>query len=310
MVNKIKDRYDRVILSLRISITNRCNVNCIYCHHDGMLDTRSEMTPDEIFHICKLAKKIGVEKIRLSGGEPLVRKDLVEIVKKVSTLDFKDISITTNGIFLKDIAQELYDAGLNRLNVSLDTLDDETYQNITGKSYLDEVKAGLIKSVEVGLSPVKINMVVMKDINHHEIKEMFEFSKENNLVLQLIEIIESESCDDNDFNSKYHYELDEFEKHLAEIADDVRVRKNMQDRKKYYIDGGEIEIVHPVENSNFCKNCTRLRITPEGKIKPCLLRNDNLVDLVKYMREGYSEEDLLKIFVEGINNREPFYTEE
>ncbi len=307
MIDKVKDDYERPIISLRISITNRCNVNCIYCHHDGMLDSSSEMTPDEIYEICRIAKLIGVEKIRLSGGEPLVRPDIVEIVEKVASLDFRDISITTNGIFLDKYAQNLRDAGLDRINVSLDTLNPETYKNIVGKNVLERVKSGIIKSCEVGMYPVKINMVVMNNINHNDIDEMFEFTKEHGVILQLIEIIESDSCDDNDFNSKYHYKLDEYEKHLAEIADEIRVRKFMQDRKKYFIDGGEIEVVHPVDNTDFCKNCTRLRITPEGKIKPCLLRNDNLVPLVEFIREGASDEELVDIFLNGIHNREPFY---
>ena len=109
MKDKVRDDYERPIISLRISITNRCNVNCIYCHHDGMLDSSSEMTPDEIYEICRIAKKLGVEKIRLSGGEPLVRPDIVEIVEKINSLDFKDISITTNGIFLEKFAQDLVD---------------------------------------------------------------------------------------------------------------------------------------------------------------------------------------------------------
>ena len=310
MNGKVKDDYERPIISLRISITNRCNVNCIYCHHDGMLESSSEMTSDEIYEICRIAKKIGVEKIRLSGGEPLVRKDIVEIVQKVASLDFKDISITTNGIFLDKYAKDLKDAGLDRINVSLDTLNEETYKNIVGKNALQRVKDGIIESCSVGLYPVKINMVVMNNINNDEIMDMFEFTKEHGVILQLIEIIESESCDDNDFNSMYHYPLADFEKYLAEIADEIKVREFMQDRKKYFIDGGEIEVVHPVDNTNFCKNCTRLRITPEGQIKPCLLRNDNLVPLVEYIRKGYSDEELIDIFLKGIHNREPYYKEE
>ena len=268
------------------------------------------MTPDEIYEICRIAKKLGVEKIRLSGGEPLIRPDIVEIVEKINSLDFKDISITTNGINLDKFAKPLYDAGLDRVNVSLDTLNEETYQMIVGKNVLSRVKDGIVESCSVGLYPVKINMVVMNDINNNDIFDMFEFSKEHGVILQLIEIIESESCDDNDFNSKYHYPLAEFEKHLAEIADEIKVREFMQDRKKYFIDGGEIEVVHPVDNTNFCKNCTRLRITPEGKIKPCLLRNDNLVDLIGCIREGASDGELVDLFLKGIHNREPFYKEE
>lgn len=307
--NVVRDKYERPILSLRITLTNRCNVNCLYCHHDGMVKSKDEMTADELYTICKIAKKIGVRKIRLSGGEPLLKKDIVEIVEKIANLGFKDISMTTNGILLEKYAQDLKDAGLDRVNVSLDTLNRETFEFITKKDYLEDAKKGILKAVEVGLYPVKINMVIMKDINQNEIDDMFEFCKENDIVLQLIELIESENCDDDKFSEDYHYNLDDIEKELADIADDVRERKFMQGRKKYYIDGGEIEVVKPVDNAKFCANCSRLRITPDGKIKPCLLRNDNLVELISHVRNGESEEKLEEIFINGINKREPFNME-
>lgn len=131
----VKDRFERPIISLRITITNRCNVNCVYCHHDGMVSSKQEMTPDELYTICKTAKKLGVKKIRLSGGEPLIRKDIVEIVEKIASLGFKDISMTTNGTMLEEYAQGLKDAGLDRINVSLDTLNRDTYEFITRKDY-------------------------------------------------------------------------------------------------------------------------------------------------------------------------------
>ncbi len=304
--NVVHDKYERPILSLRITLTNRCNVNCLYCHHDGMVKSKDEMTADELHTICKIAKKIGVRKIRLSGGEPLLKKDIVEIVERIASLGFKDISMTTNGILLEKYAQALKDAGLDRVNVSLDTLDRETFEFITKKDYLEDAKKGILKAVEVGLYPVKINMVIMKDINQDEIDDMFEFCKENDIVLQLIELIESENCDDDKFSADYHYKLDDIEKELADISDDVREREFMQGRKKYYIDGGEIEVVKPVDNSTFCANCSRLRITPDGKIKPCLLRNDNLVELISHVRNGASEDELEEIFINGINKREPF----
>lgn len=304
--NVVKDKYERPILSLRITLTNRCNVNCLYCHHDGMVRSKDEMTADELYTICKIAKKIGVRKIRLSGGEPLLKKDIVDIVEKIASLDFKDISMTTNGILLEKYAKDLKEAGLDRVNVSLDTLDRKTYEIITQKDYLNDAKKGILKAVEVGLYPVKINMVIMKDINQNEIKDMFKFCKDNDIVLQLIELIESENCDDDKFSEDYHYKLDDIENELADIADDVREREFMQGRKKYYIDGGEIEVVKPVDNATFCANCSRLRITPDGKIKPCLLRNDNLVELISHVRNGESEEKLEEIFINGINKREPF----
>lgn len=302
----VKDKFERPIISLRITLTNRCNVNCVYCHHDGMVSSKQEMTADELYTICKIAKNLGVKKIRLSGGEPLIRKDIVEIVEKISSLGFKDISMTTNGTLLEKYAQGLKDAGLDRVNVSLDTLNRETYEFITHKDYLESAKSGILKAVEVGLYPVKINMVIMKDINQNEVKDMFKFCKENNMVLQLIELIESENCDDDKFSAEYHYKLEMIEERLSDIADEVHERKFMQGRKKYYIDGGEIEVVKPVDNSTFCANCSRLRITPDGKIKPCLLRNDNLVELISHVRNGESEERLEEIFIDGINNREPF----
>ena len=122
-------------------------------------------------------------------------------------------------------------------------------------------------------------------------------------------MIESENCDDDKFSAEYHYKLDMLEERLADIADDVKEREFMQGRKKYYINGGEIEVVKPVDNSKFCANCTRLRVTPDGKIKPCLLRNDNLVDIISHIRNNESDEKLEEIFLKGIDKREPFNTD-
>lgn len=303
----VTDTYQRPIISLRISITNRCNVNCFYCHHDGILPQKYEMTPDEIHRIAQVARGIGVRKIRLSGGEPLIRDDIVEIVSKISSIGFKDVSITTNGTYLDKYADDLVEAGLNRVNVSLDTLKPETYQFITKKDYLEKAKQGIIRATESGLYPVKLNMVVMKGVNHHEIWNMFNFCKETGAILQLIELLKTDNCPDNGFIDDYHYKMDDLEIELADMADKVKTRRFMQDRKKYFVDGGEIEIVKPMDNTQFCKNCTRIRITPEGRLKPCLLRNDNLVDFIEPMRQGKSNEELKKLFLQAIANREPFY---
>ncbi|MDD4594500.1 MAG: GTP 3',8-cyclase MoaA, partial [Methanobacteriaceae archaeon] len=129
-------------------------------------------------------------------------------------------------------------------------------------------------------------------------------------ILQLIEILETDNCEDNDFNEKYHFDMTPLEKEFTDLASEVTVRKFMQDRKKYFIDGGEVEIVRPMDNTKFCENCTRLRITPEGKIKPCLLRNDNLVDLISHIRSGDSEKDLEEIFISAVNSREPYFIDD
>lgn len=305
----VKDQYNRPILSFRMSITNRCNLNCLYCHHDGMLPSKDEMTPLEIEKITKIAKDLGVRRVRLSGGEPLIRKDIVDIVDKISQIGFKDISITTNGTYLSKYSKDLKDAGLDRVNVSLDTLNKDRYKFLTKKDYLDSVKDGILKAVEVGLNPVKINMVMMKGINEDEVWDMFRFSRDNGLILQLIELMESENCEDNIFSQDYHLNISPIEEEIEKIADDVKVRKDMQNRRKYYIGKGEIEIVKPLDNTDFCSNCTRLRLTPRGQIKPCLLRNDNLIDIIGPLRNGASDEELKAIFLDGISKREPYNKE-
>ena len=301
------DKFQRPVLSLRISITNRCNINCFYCHHDGIIAKEYEMTPSEIERIARVAKNIGIKKIRLSGGEPLIRKDIVDIIRKISTLGFKDVALTTNGTLLEEYSKKLKEAGLDRVNVSFDTLNPNTYRFITKSNYLEKVKSGIKKADEAGLYPVKVNMVVMRGLNHEEVWDMFQFCKENGAILQIIELLKTESCPDTDFFDDYHYDIGIIEDQLLKEAVDVKTRPFMQDRKKYFLDGGEIEVVRPMDNTEFCKNCTRLRITPEGKLKPCLLRNDNLVDLIEPIRKGYSDKELEKLFLEAITKREPYY---
>ena len=306
---KVKDKFERPLISLRISITNRCNVKCFYCHHDGIVPQNYEMTSKEMQRIVKVAKEIGIEKIRLSGGEPLIRDDIVDIVSKISSVGFRDISLTTNGVLLGKYAEQLYNAGLTRVNVSFDTLNPETYKQITKRDYMELAKKGIERAVKAGLNPVKVNMVVMKGINDSEIWHMFQFCKDTGAILQLIELLKTENCQESEFFDEYHYDMSELEDELTKISNRVKTRRFMQDRKKYFVNGGEIEIVRPMDNTEFCKNCTRLRITPDGKIKPCLLRNDNLLDLIEPMRMGFSDEKLKKVFLKAIGNREPYFTD-
>jgi len=307
--NKVTDNFKRPLISLRISITNRCNVKCFYCHHDGIVPQDYEMTPQEIERIVTVAKELGIEKIRLSGGEPLVRDDIIDMVSRIAKIGFKDISLTTNGILLERYAEKLHEVGLTRVNVSFDTLNPDTYRFITKRNYMENAKAGIQRAVESGLNPVKVNMVVMKGINDNEIWDMFKFCRETGAILQLIELLKTEADKPESFFDKYHYDMGELEDELTEMSDQVKTRKFMQDRKKYFVEGGEIEIVRPMDNTEFCKNCTRLRITPDGKIKPCLLKNDNLVDIIEPMRRGYTNEELKKVFLEAIEHRKPYFTD-
>lgn len=228
-------------------------------------------------------------------------------MEKIGTLNFRELTITTNGVLLEKYAEDLKKAGLDRVNISFDTQNSEKFKYLTTRDCKEDVEKGIHAANKTGLTPIKINMVVLKDINDDEIFSMFDFCKKHNIILQLIELLETDDMDEDDFIKKHHYEMTELEKELTELSTKITTRKNMQDRKKYFIDDGEIEIVKPIENTAFCQKCTRMRLTPEGKLKPCLLRNDNLIDMVKPLHEGADEETIRELFIEGINKREPYY---
>ena len=182
----LKDSYGRPVTNLRISLTSRCNLSCIYCHAEGEKNPDAEMSAQEIIEIMNVAAKFGIRSIKFTGGEPLIRPDILDIIRAVP----KEIesSITTNGILLAGMAKDLKSAGLRRVNVSLDSLNPETYKRITGCDRLDEVLAGIDAALRAGLTPVKLNMVILSGINDNEIDDFLNFVRGNrDLVLQLIE---------------------------------------------------------------------------------------------------------------------------
>jgi cyclic pyranopterin phosphate synthase len=301
----IYDRFGRPLTSMRISITQRCNLDCIYCHREGIFqDSGMEMTPEEISRISRICAQQGVTKVKITGGEPLLRNDVCEIVRNISKIEgIKDLSMTTNGVLLKKRAGDLKESGLDRLNVSLDTLKPEVFKRITGGGDLRKVTEGIERAIEVGLRPVKLNMVVMKGINDGEIGELIEYYSREGVVLQLIELMDT----DGEFFERYFYDLDEVERELEGKASRIRVRKYMQGRRKYILDGAQVEVIKPMHNSEFCAHCTRIRVTADGRFKPCLMRTDNLVDFLTPMREGASDEELNRLFAEAVGRREPFF---
>lgn len=299
----LKDSYGRKIKSLRISITSKCNQNCIYCHGEGqkIKEKKPEITIDTITKVVSAASSFGVDKVKFSGGEPLVRSDFVDIIASLPKL--KDISATTNGILLSKYAYELKEAGLNRVNISLDSLDSEKYAFITGsnknsdegKNKLSKVIEGIKCAIEADLMPIKLNMVLLRGINDSEIKKMIEFAKPRSLILQLIELMDFTNI------SRYQVDISKIENMLESQASQVKCRE-MHRRKKYFVDGVEVEVVRPIDNSEFCANCSRLRLTSDGKLKPCLLRNDNLVDI-----NGLTEKEICDALKLVVKKREPFY---
>ncbi len=302
------DNYGRPLLNLRISITQRCNLRCDYCHREGEgcsnQDPMEEMTCDEIVRIARIAISLEISRIKLTGGEPLMRKDICRIVKGIAAIPgLKDLSLTTNGALLGFQAQELRHCGLRRVNISLPTLNTEIYSKLTNgiiENPLDGVKA----AVAAGLYPVKLNMVVLNGINGDAVPEMMKFAKETGTILQLIEL-DPVNVDEAYF-SLYHKFLNAEEEMLRKRAIKTKSRRFMHNRRIYYLPGVTIEVVHPTENSEFCAHCTRLRVTSDGKLKTCLMRNDNLVDVLTLMRKGVSDQELRRVFTKVNTLREPY----
>ena len=268
------------------------------------------MSSDEIAKIINIATDFGIKYVKITGGEPLIRSDILEIITKIREIPLiKNISLVTNGILLGPLAEKLKHAGLDRVNISLDTLDPCKFSNITQMDEKNHKKIldGVIKAIKAGLTPLKINMVMLKSINEEEFEEMYNFTKENGCILQCIELIPLKNGRDF-FNE--HVDLKKLENEVRQKAQKIIVRR-MQKRRKYFLrDGGIIEFVSPFHNSEFCKNCTKIRLTSDGKLKPCLLRNDNLVDIISPLRNGASNEELKEVFRRAIDLREPFYKDE
>lgn len=289
----LKDPYNRPVTNIRISLTPACNLNCIYCHSEGEDSSRYRMSAAEIAEILKVAAEFSIRSVKFTGGEPLLRSDLLDIIRSVP--DGMESSLTTNGVLLAGLAKDLKSAGLSRVNVSLDSLNRDTYRHITGHDRLSDVLAGIEAAVDAGLTPVKINMVVLQGINENEIGDLINYVKGNrNLVLQLIELMEMGGC-------VHHSQLNGVEEMLAENSKQIITRR-MHHRKKYCMDGAEVEVVRPLHNTEFCAYCNRLRVTSDGKLKPCLLRTDNHVDI-----QGASGQELRDLFIEAVRRREPFY---
>ena len=293
MTEILKDPYNRPVTNLRISLTPRCNLSCIYCHAEGEKNPEHEMDTDEVCEVMRVGAKFGIRSVKFTGGEPLLRTDLVEIVQAVP--EGMESSLTTNGTSLADVACDLKRAGLRRVNVSLDSLSHETYKKITGSDRLNNVLEGIKAATDAGLTPVKLNMVVLHGINDTEIDDFLAFVRGNrNLVLQLIELMHFNNCDN-------HGDLNGVEGSLAARSHQILTRR-MHHRKKYCLDGAEVEVVRPLHNTEFCAFCNRLRVTSDGKLKPCLLRNDNHVSI-----RGKSGTELEALFKEAVSRRQPFF---
>lgn len=252
------------ISSLRISVTKRCNISCPYCHREGLSDAAEDMDLATIRDIAACAVDLGITRFKITGGEPLMRDDIVDIVRTFTGLGATEVSMTTNGMLLAEKAQALHAAGLSRVNIGCDSMSSHVL-----KKNAESVAAGIAAAHENGMLPIKLNMVVLKDINHTDIEPMIDFAKDNGAILQLIELIDM----DHEYFAKHHYSLADIEDNLRARARNVRVRPEHR-RRQYHLGDVIVETVRPM-HKGFCQNCRKLRVTSDGKLKPCLMRQDN-----------------------------------
>ena len=302
MTHALKDGFNRVIDYLRISITDHCNLRCIYC----MTDDVSWVPHEEILRFEVIERPValfvreGVRKIRITGGEPLMRKGLPEFIRRISGVEgLYDLSLTTNGVFLKQFAAELKQAGLKRLNVSLDTLKPERYREITGLDFFRDVWEGIETARAVGLSPVKINIVAMKGRNDDEILDFARLTLESPYIVRFIEYMPvSESWEGRDLLTIQRIQ-EKIESRYK--LDPIDGSHNNGPARVYKISGskGEIGFISPMSN-HFCGTCNRLRLTADGNLRPCLF-SDVEVDIKKLLRSGGEDADLLKCLYEALS---------
>jgi GTP 3',8-cyclase len=298
------DAYGRRMSYLRISLTDRCNFRCLYCMPaTGMIfQPRDEMlTDEELLRAVGLAAKIGFTKLRLTGGEPTIRPHLVDLVREMKRFPgIEEISMTTNALLLSRKAADLKEAGLDRINVSLDTLDPVKFKFMTRGGRLDMVWAGLEAAEEVGLTPIKINAVVIKDQNDHEVGELARLTLERSWQVRFLEMMPMEGVGavydqslvtSQKTQDRLEAEFGPLEKIDVPPGDPARVWK---------IPGakGTVGFISPITEP-FCSDCNRVRLTADGKLRLCLLRNDE-IDLRDKMRSGATDADLERELLGGI----------
>jgi len=273
----IKDRFNRIIDYLRISVTDRCNLRCLYCMPVEGVKTepnRSILTLEEITRFVRICARIGIKKIRITGGEPLLRKNLTYLIDEINHIDgIEDISMTTNGILLKRYASVLRRAGLKRINISLDTLDAKKYNYITRGGNINDVFDGIQEACRVGFSPVKINVLLIKDFNEDEIEDFINLTNYSNLHIRFLELMPFGT---NANWSKEHFFpantiMDKFNEmsHIDKVNTNGNCLTNVF-RLKY--SEGSFGVIAPISEM-FCKNCNKIRLTANGYLKPCLHSN-------------------------------------
>jgi len=307
-MNTLIDTYGRVHRNLRVSLTDRCNLRCTYCMPNDFaawLPSEHQLTTDELVHVIEIAVSEGINEVRLTGGEPLLRPDIVEIVSRINAItDAPTLTMTTNALTLEKVAKPLVDAGLTRINISLDTLDRDRFKLMTHRDRIDDVFAGIKAAQDAGINPIKINAVLLKGVNADEAPALLEWALANNLALRVIEqmpldaggIWERSSlvtADDIYADLSTRYELTPCNGRGSSPAEE------------FFVNGGPatVGIIGSVTRP-FCGACDRLRLTSDGQLRSCLFSLEEM-DLRTAMRNGASDEDIAARFRKTVAGKLP-----
>lgn len=295
------DSFGRNINYLRISVTDLCNLRCKYCIPEqgiNKIDNKEILTLEEIEEITKIFVELGVTKVRITGGEPLVRKNVLKLIKNIGSIEkIKDFSITTNGTLLEDYIEELKAFGVNRLNISLDTFNEDRYKYITRGGELQKVLNGIEKAKQIGISPIKFNVVLVKGFNDDEIKDFVNLTIDEDVHVRFIELMPIGQCK--------NWSLGKFISNETILSKVKRLEEDKSEDisspAKYYKlpdAKGKVGLISSI-SCNFCKDCNRIRLTCDGKLKLCL-HSDEEIDLKNPLRNG---EDVKQIIINAINKK-------
>ena len=315
----IADKFNRSLRDLRISVTDRCNFRCPYCMPAEIYGERYEFLPkdslltfEEIARLTRIMVNLGVVKVRLTGGEPLVRNEIEKLIGLLSKIDgVEDLTLTTNAYLLKQMAQKLKDAGLQRITVSLDSMDDDVFKTMNGRGFgTERVIEGIVAAEQAGLSPIKINSVVQRGVNDHTLVELARFAKERGYIARFIEYM--------DVGNLNGWKWDQVVP-AAEIVQQIDAEMPLEpvdsnypgevaNRYRYRDGQGEIGVISSVSQP-FCANCTRSRLSTDGKLYTCLFASTG-VSLRDEMRAGASDDDLRDLIARIWTRRTDRYSEE
>ena len=304
--SKLVDNFNRHLNYLRISITDRCNLQCRYCEPRDLIPKLSHtdiLTYEEILRLVRVATRLGISKVRITGGEPLVRKGVYEFLHELTATEgLKDVSLTTNGVLLKDNLEKIQAAGISRINISLDTLNPTKYHEITGRDEFDRVWQGIEKAHQMGFYPIKLNIVALKGINEEEFVAMAQLSFHYPFHIRFIEYM---PIGRSDFNADSLLLAPEIKSRISHLGNLATVQEDEHDgparRYKYEDAIGEIGFI-PALSQHFCNKCNRLRLTASGQLRPCLL-SDHQEDLKEAIRQDCSDQQLADIFIKAVRHK-------